>query len=114
MGLGGCAFLLLFAWYVPSHLPLKSLNFKEIRTRAELEDSPGKEIKICGASSTMVRTLVLILKAAVPVRANNEVGQCALSSEPFYNMEYMNKKDPEKHTGLKTNKVHRKNKNDNG
>ena len=25
----------------------------------------------------------------------------------------MNKKDPEKHTGLKTNKVHRKNKNDN-
>lgn len=48
----------------------------------------------------------------MPVRANNEVGQCALSSEPFYNMEYMNKKDPEKHTGLKTNKVHRKNKKD--
>ena len=76
-----------FCLVCASHLPLKSLNFKEIRTRAELEESPRKEIKICGASSTMVRTLVLILKAAVPARASNEVGQYALSSEPFYNME---------------------------
>lgn len=55
-----------------SHLPLKSLNFKEIRTRAELEESPGKEIKICRASSATVRTLVSILKAVVTARATTK------------------------------------------